>query len=63
MSSILFAVNDGLVRGEANGADLLFLIAAILFAVVTYLHLSAKAIEAGLTTLAFCLVAVAWLIL
>lgn len=63
MIQALLAVNDGLIGGEADAADFLFLVAAVLFGVVTFLHFSAKAVESALTTLAFTLVAVALLVL
>lgn len=59
----LVAVTDGLVNGEYDAADFLLLIAAVLFAVVTFLHFQAKATVSALTTLAFCLVSVALLVL
>lgn len=60
----MVAVNDGLISGEYDAADILFLTAAILFAIVTFIHLSAKAAaETFLMSLGFCLLAVALLVL
>jgi hypothetical protein len=61
--SALLAVDDGIIHGELDVADLLFLIAAVLFGTVTFIRLSAKATEGALVSLGLCLVAVAILIL
>lgn len=63
MTNTLFAIDDGLINGNLDVGDVLFLVAALLFLGVTFLHAKARAVEAALTTAAFCLLAVAFLIL
>jgi hypothetical protein len=55
----------GIVSGHTFGADLLFLIAAVLFGIEALLVATGAGIErhGGLVPAGLCLVAVAWLIL
>lgn len=59
----LLAVDDGIINGNLDAADVLFLLAAVLFGVAAFLRLSAKAVDAGLVALGLCVAAVAFLIL
>jgi len=61
--STLLAVDDGIIHGELNFADLLFLVAAILFGVVTFLRVSAHAVDGALMALGLCLATIAFLFL
>ena len=55
--------DDGIINGNLDVADLLFLIAAVLFGVAAFLRFSAKAVDAGLVALGLCLTAVGFLVL
>jgi hypothetical protein len=61
---MLFA-DTGVISGHTTGADILFLIAAILFGIEALLVVANRDIErhGGLIPAGLCLVAVAWLIL
>jgi hypothetical protein len=59
----VFAVDDGFVNGKASLADLLFLIAAILFGVGAFIAYSVKTFYATLIAVGLCLVAIGWFVL
>jgi len=61
--STLLAVDDGIIHGELNFADLLFLVAAILFGVVTFLRVSAHVVDGALMALGLCFASVGLLLL
>jgi hypothetical protein len=63
MSTTLLAVDDGLIRGNLDAADLLFLVAAVVFGVAAFLRFTARAVDAGLVAVGLCLTAIAWLVL
>jgi len=52
-----------IVEGNADLADLLLLIAAIVFAIVTVMYAMARSIEGALSTAGLFCVALAWLVL
>jgi hypothetical protein len=52
-----------IVSGERDWADVLFLIAVILFAVAAVIRFQAKAFDSALIALALGLVAFGWLLL
>jgi hypothetical protein len=61
----MIAVDDGITNGNLNWADVLFLIAAILFFVEALLRASAKPepTRGVLVPLGLTLIAIAWLLL
>lgn len=65
MMSTLLAVDDGFVHGKLDLADLLFLIAAILFGVGAFVAWSVnpRLLWATLVALGLCLVSIAWFVL
>ena len=63
MLSALLAVDDGIWSGNLNFADVLFLIAAIVFAIAAVIAFQVKTLYAALTSVGLCAIAVAWLVL
>lgn len=61
--STLLAVDDGIINGNLDAADLLFLVAAVLFGVATFLRFTARAVDGGLVALGLCLTTIALLVL
>lgn len=59
----MLAVDDGLFSGNFNLADILFLIAVIIFAVATFLAYTKAAVESALIPLGLTVVSLAWLVL
>jgi len=59
----MLAVDDGLLQGNFDVADILFLIAAIVFGIATFIAATRSTVEAALVPLGLTLVAVAWLVL
>jgi hypothetical protein len=69
----MFAVDDGIWAGNLDAADVLFLIAAIVFAIAAILpHVRRSTVDGTRTVIDFgvslvpaglCLLAIAWLIL
>jgi len=51
------------VQGEADWSDIVMLIAVVLFAIVTVIHLAARAIESALVPAGLCAMAFALLLL
>jgi hypothetical protein len=62
MLSSLLAVDDGFVHGKFDLADLLFLIAAILFGVGAFIAYSVKTFYATLIAVGLCLTAIAFFV-
>ena len=52
-----------IASGHADAADLLFLIAAVLFGVAAIIAIARSAAESALVPAGLCLVAVSWLLL
>jgi len=52
-----------IVHGEKDWADVMFLVAVILFAIATVIHLAARAIESALVPAGLCAMAFALLLL
>ena len=52
-----------LVHGKLDLADVLFLIAAVIFGVAAVIRFQAKAFDAALVAAALCLVSIGWLVL
>jgi hypothetical protein len=63
MHAALLAVDDGFVHGKLSLADLLFLIAAILFGIGAFIAYSVKTFYATLIAAGLCLVSIAWFVL
>jgi hypothetical protein len=63
LSTTLLAADDGFVHGKLDLADLLFLIAAILFGVGAFIAFSVKTFYATLIAVGLCLTAIAWFVL
>jgi hypothetical protein len=59
----LFAVDDGFVQGHFDLADLMFLIAAILFGIGAVIAYSVKTFYATLIAAGLCLTAIGWFVL
>ena len=61
----MIAVDDGISSGNLNLADVLFLIAAIIFGIAALLPLRVRpiALESVLIPAGLCLVSIAWLVL
>jgi hypothetical protein len=59
----MLAVDDGIFNGNFNFADVLFLIAAIVFGVATFIAFSRQTVESALVPLGLTLVSVALLVL
>ena len=53
----------GLIEGELDWADILFLIAVILFGVAAFIRLAVRALDAALVALGAMSLAVAFLVL
>jgi len=51
------------VQGERDWSDIVMLVAVILFAIVTVIHLAARAVESALVSGGLCAVALALLLL
>lgn len=60
---VLLAVDDGIASGNANAADIFFLIAAILFGIGAIIAYSVKTFYATLIAAGLCMTAIAWLLL
>ena len=52
-----------IIDGEADLADVLFLIAFVLFVIVAIFHLMRRAFEGALLAFGFAAIALAWLVL
>jgi hypothetical protein len=52
-----------IIDGEADLADVLFLLAFLLFCIVAVLNLMRRSVEAELTSFGLAAVALAWLVL
>jgi len=59
----LFAADDGIWQGNLNLADILFLIAAILFGIGAFIAYSVKTFYATLIAAGLACVALGWLVL
>jgi hypothetical protein len=59
----LLGVDDGIASGNANAADIFFLIAAILFGIGAIIAYSVKTFYATLIAAGLACVAIAWLLL
>lgn len=67
----MFAVDDGIMNGNFNLADVLFLIAAIIFAIAAILPFTHQAVDGtarvgvrtALIPVGLCLISIAWLVL
>ena len=59
----MFAVDDGIFSGNANLADIFFLIAAILFGIAAVFAFQVKTMYATLISVGLCLVSLGWLVL
>lgn len=59
----VLAVDDGLMQGNLDAADLLFLVAAVLFGVAAFMQLAGRAVESALVPLGLCVAAIALLVL
>ena len=60
---LVFAVDDGLMSGNANFADIMFLAAFIVFVVAAVLRALAHAVDGFLVAVGLALVSLAWLVL
>ena len=61
--SVLLAVDDGIAHGNNNAADVLFLIACVLFGIGAIIAYTVKTFYATLIAAGLCLVALGWLLL
>jgi uncharacterized membrane protein len=52
-----------IIEGEADLADVLFLVAVILFCIVAIFHLMRRAVEGALLAFGLAAVALGWLVL
>ena len=52
-----------IIDGKLDLADILFLIAAIVFGVAAVIRFQARALDSALVATALCLVSIAWLVL
>lgn len=52
-----------IAEGEAGWADLLFLVAFIVFVIAAFIHVAARSIEGALLPVGLALLALAWLLL
>ncbi len=63
LNTILMAVDDGVVNSKNTLADILFLIAAVLFGIGAVIAYSVKTFYATLIAAGLCLVSIGWLVL
>ena len=70
MGLVMLGVDDGLMDGNLNAADILFLIAAVVFLIAAILpHTHSRTagtrldVDISLVPLGLCLLSIAWLVL
>lgn len=63
IAALLLAVDDGIVHGKLDVADILFLIAAVFFGIAALVAFQVKTYYATLIAAGLCLTAIGWLML